>query len=397
MCRALDPGDTEARVGRRTRCYNPNKQTARKNCTILVDSDFKTIVAQSYYFPSELEGKAEYNCANENPLTMSEFDGQGDDYTAETMTDHLVIGPLRQDHDWVVVCVDPLSLLPHNHPYPNAADTFAVHVVRRALPMLKHIPTEAEAQLILDRWMQQQRFICQSNEQNLFTACAVLRGMIAQGLCADSLFAPVQTIVDALDTSARRRSFGRMCFSMFRMGMYMRRWRGPGTPFPWEEDQTTRLVTAETVSASLIGQHDPETAVALDYVSTYDDGAVGVLTNCVRMNARLLMAYFEEDWLAADAMDALHNLPPVSTNVRALVPRHKKPRHVHTLLPFDRDSLISLVDQCVHGSYCIRMGSAKLVASSMLLYHSAFKTRGRDVPWSDEDVVSRLYLLANII
>jgi hypothetical protein len=42
--------------------------------------------------------------------------------------------------------------------------------------MLKHIPTEAEAQLILDRWMQQQRFICQSNEQNLFTACAVLRG-----------------------------------------------------------------------------------------------------------------------------------------------------------------------------------------------------------------------------
>ena len=157
-----------------------------------------------------------------------------------------------------------------------------------------------------------------------------------------------------------------------------------------------RPVTVATVSPSLVGQTDPETGVPLDFVSTPSDGTVGVLINAFRFEARKLMSYFEEDWLPADAMNALRNLQSVSTNTRALTPRHKKPRYVHTLLPNDRDSLISLVDQCVHGDYCIRMASSKLVSTSMLLYYSAFKTGGRGAPWSDEDV-SRLELLANII
>ena len=169
-----------------------------------MDSEFKAIVAPSYYFPSELQQrKVAYNCSNQNELTMTDFDGQGHDYRADMGTDHLVIGPLRTLGEWTVVCIDPLNLLPYNHPHPSAEDTFSAHVTRRALPMLKHIPTSDEAQLILGRWMQHRRFTCRSNEQNLNIACAALLGMLAHNLCADDLFVPVQTIVNALDNQEK--------------------------------------------------------------------------------------------------------------------------------------------------------------------------------------------------
>ena len=63
MCKELDQGDNEVRQGRRTRCFNPDRETARKQCTVLVDSEFRTVVTPSFYTPGELQRKnVPYEC-----------------------------------------------------------------------------------------------------------------------------------------------------------------------------------------------------------------------------------------------------------------------------------------------------------------------------------------------
>ena len=136
----------------------------------------------------------------------------------------------------------------------------------------------------------------------------------------------------------------------------------------------------------------------LDYISRGDtDGADCVLTNCMRMHARLFMSYFEDDWLEDDdAMGALYDLQPASIGTRALAPRHRKPtRYVHSLLPIDGGSLISLVNRCINGHMCIRMGSARMVLTACMLYYAAFKTTS-GVTWTEEDA-SWLEALDNIV
>ena len=76
----------------------------------------------------------------------------------------------------------------------------------------------------------------------------------------------------------------------------------------------------------------------------------------------------------------------------------KPTRFVNSLLPLDNnDTLINLIDDCVNGRLCLRMGSARLVLTAVMLYYAAFNTRGTRVPWSDADIFESLELLDNIV
>ena len=399
MCRQLDADDNEVKPGRRTRCFSPAKETARKQCTVLVDSEFRTVVTPSFYTPGELQRKnVPYECSNQDQIMMGDFEGQGDDFSIRHAVSHIVIGPTRVDGEWVVKCMDPESLVPHGQPPPQEGDVLSLNNTRRGMRIAGYVPTEEECIIVLRRWADERRWVCPADRTKLQTASCFLRSLQANNLCADHLFQPVNELVTALDTRAKEASFKSMVSHLFLLGMYQRRWTGEGTPYPFAESDTRRLVTQANVSQSLRGRLDPETRAPLDYVSSGDiDGAEGVLTNCMRMHGRMFMAYFEaEDWLDDDAIGILNDLQAASIGTRALVARHKKPtRYVHQLLPTDGGTLISLVESCILGQACIRMGSARMILSACMLYYSAFKTTG-GVPWTDEHV-KMLEVLDNII
>ena len=138
--------------------------------------------------------------------------------------------------EWRVICLDPMSLLPHNHPQPQEGETLPMHAIRRATSILRFMPDRVECELILERWRQERRWICQSSEANLFTASACVRGLLRHSSCADDIFEPVRLIVAALDTADKRQTFNQLCYAIFYQGMFQRRWAGEKTPFPILED-----------------------------------------------------------------------------------------------------------------------------------------------------------------
>ena len=404
MCRALAADDTQPKPGRRTRCFDPTKDgSRRKTCQILVDNGFATIVPPSYYLPSELQRRQiDYTCGNDNPLMLGPFEGQGDDWSVEYSADHLIVGPVHSDGAWRTSCVDPASLLPFNAPPVTAGDTLSAAATTRAMPVLHYIPDRDECQHILNRWNDETKWICRSHQQNLFVVSACVRGLTYHRLCADDVFAAVPTIATNVAVSA---SFRDLCHSLWLMGMYQRRWRGPGTPYPIEERDTFAAVTRATVSPRLVGQYDPVTGVPLDAISTAADGAANLLVNCVRMHARHALALLQDrSWLASqEASNALANLCPASLNVQALVPRGTQPtRFVHSLLPMPGSTLLQLIQRCASGQECIRMGSAKLVLTAVMLNFAQTRSSTRDAPWRAQtveqgDPIMLLDRLSNII
>ena len=401
MCRQLDADDDQVKVGRRTRCFHPDRPAGnRKTCRTLVSREFKTLVSPSYYFPTELQRRGVgYECHNQNEIMLSDFAGQGEGYAAEFQTDHLIVGPVKADGSWIVRCSDPQSLLPGDAPPPPSGSTFSARHTRRAAQIVGYVPTRDECTHILERMTDEWNKLCRDSRENMELVTGFVRGLLVHHYCSDDLFSPVQDIVDGLDGREKRVAFMEFTRHLFLMGMYQRRWTGEGS-YPFEENQTRRLVTPQTVARSLRGKTDPETQASLDYVSSNsNDGAEGVLVNCVRLHARKVMNYFEDDWLSPEGMDALRAVQPASIHLRALLPRHVKPtRFVNSLLPLDNnDTLINLIDDCVNGRLCLRMGSARLVLTAVMLYYAAFNTRGTRVPWSDADIFESLELLDNIV
>ena len=100
-----------------------------------------------------------------------------------------------------MLCLDPMSLLPHNHPQPQEGETLPMNAIRRATSILRFIPDRDECELILERWRKERRWICRSSEANLFTASACLRGLLRHNSCADDMFDPVEVIVETQVTS----------------------------------------------------------------------------------------------------------------------------------------------------------------------------------------------------
>ena len=405
MCRALATDDTEAKPGRRTRCFDPAKDgSKRKTCQILVDHEFATIVPPSLYLPSELQRRGiRYECGNENPILMTAFDGQGDNFSVEYSCDHLIVGPLHDNDEWKVFCTDAEALIPHGARV-IFGDTFDANVTRRAMHILRFIPNAGECQRIVARWDEEVKWVCQAQQRNLFAASATIRGLHEHGYCADDLYDTVNAIVEHINTTAEGKAFQRLCKSLFLMGMYQRRWQGPGKPFPIEEADTHINVTAANVSAELIGTLDDETGAPLDHIGTHSDGAAGVLVNCVRKHGRRAMELLEDmSWLHSDdAAEALGHLTPASLHVRALEPRGSIPtRFVHSLLPMPGSRLIELVRNCLEGRECVRMGSAKLVLTAFMLHFAHGKTI-RNPAWRAQthaqgDIIPLLDKLSNII
>ena len=187
--------------------------------------------------------------------------------------------------------------------------------------------------------------------------------------------------------------------------MFQRRWAGEKTPFPIFEEDTHVHVSPSAIGRRLRGKTDPETGVQLDYISTYADGAVGMLTNAVLMHSRTALRLLEDrSWLEnPEAEVALRLLEPASLNARALQPRGTHPnRFVHSLLPDDFSTLTQTVRGCANGSMCVRMGSRALCQSALMLYYAAFDKSHRGVPWkkqTDEqgDPLRLMESMANII
>ena len=152
MCSALSSTDTLVKPGRRTRCYDPTKGR-RKQCIILVPHSFKTLAPPSLYFPGEMQRRGiPYTCSNRSEILMGDFDGQGDSYTANHSTDHLICGPIKLDDEWCVSCTDPESLLPFNTSPPLQGEEMDRHATKRAVKVLRFLPTREECELILERW-----------------------------------------------------------------------------------------------------------------------------------------------------------------------------------------------------------------------------------------------------
>lgn len=411
MCRALPITDTQAKPGRRTRCFDPTKvNTKRKTCRVLVPHTFPSIAPPSYYFPTELQRRGiEYSCANPNMLLMAPFDGQGDDWTADMSTDHLAIGPMYHEGDgeWQMTCVDPEALLPHGADPPARGESLDRDATHRALAVICYLPTAEECSAIVGRWEAERKWICRSRQQHLFTASALLRGMLTSHCCADELFAPVATIVDGVQSKEAARGLKQLCEALFLMGMYQRKWKGPGTPFPMDEEDTVDAVTPASISPQLRGKRDADLG-PLDYIGTASDGAAGVLVNLVRLNGRRAMQLIDDSsWLdTAEAQNAFLELRPVSLHSRALEPRGSTPtRLVHKLLPSPSTSALArldhLVNRCLNGVECIRMGSARLVLTAMMLHFAAGKSV-RNPAWKTQtatqgDPVLLLHNLSNII
>ena len=167
------------------------------------------------------------------------------------------------------------------------------------------------------------------------------------------------------------------------------------TRVPFLEQDTRVLVTPAAVAQSLVGATDPDTGAPLDYISnSQTDGAEGLLSNCVLYHGRNLLVCLDDDQLCDS--DSLRNLSACTSNVRTLVPRNKSNPFVHTLLPADYDTIGGLAFRCMRGQMCIRMASAKLILSAVMLYYSLFTSTGRDAVWSDDDV-ARLHELDNIV
>ena len=396
MCRRLAADDTEVRAGRKTRCFNPDRETKRKQCLTLVPHYFRTVVSPSFYLPSELQRQnVEYSCINPNQLIMDEFEGQGQNFTIQHAADHIIVGPMLGNGRWGVRCVDPSALVPHGAPVIGEGETLNFRDTKRAMQITGFVPTQEDCQLILDRWQNERRWICNLGRENLNTGMAFVRSLRAHNLCSDDLFEPVSEIVEALTTRDATSNFKRMVGHLFSMGMYMRRWAGEGTPYPWLEADTHILVTL--VSQSLRGQVDPDSRLPLDYISTNSaDGTAGLLVNLVRMHGRLFLSYLEDNVLDQNTISALRNIQVASISTRSLVPRHKKPtRYVHQLLPIDGETLVSVVNRCMLGQMCIRMGSSRLITTATMLFYAAFSSAS-GAPWSDEDIAN-LEQLDNII
>ena len=406
MCRALADGDTLARVGRRTRCYDPTKDgSKRKQCRVLVRHAFATVVPPSYYLPGELQrAQVGYECANDNQLLMAPFDGQGQEYTVEHATDHIVIGPVFSDGTWAVACMDPASLVPYGATPPAAGDTLDARSTRRAMRFFRYLPTAEECRKILERWDAERRHVCRDDYANLFATMAAVRGLVEHELTSELLFEPVRIICATVNTSAKRRRFRELCYSLWSLGMYQRRWAGPGRAYPIEEDDTLRHVTAAHVSPELAGQTDPVTGVPLDEISTAADGAEGLLVNAMRMHGRRILELLDDaSWLGnVEAEVELPVLEAASLHAQALVPRATQPsRLVHSLLPVDGMTIRQTAQSCVDGQMCIRMGSARLCLSAVMLSF-ALGSPGRDEPWRQQtaaqgDPILLLDRLANII
>ena len=338
---------------------------------------------------------------------MAPFDAQGvEEYSAEHAAGHIVMGPLYLNgSSWQVFCLEPEALVQYNMAMPGPDDRFDREMLWRAMPILKYLPDEPECRNILDRWRTELRYICTADQPRAFAAMACLRGLVDEGICADQLFEPVTVIVESCDTAEKQRRLRDLCYALWYMGMYQRRWAGPGTAYPILEDDTHVQVTEAAVSDELLGEVDPETGAALDEISTFHDGAVGLLGNCVRMHARRALDLMEDaTWLGDPvAQRVLQGVRPASLHVRALVPRHTLPsRLVHSLLPADRSTLRSLIQRCVDGSECIRMSSARLCLSAVMLWFATGRPTPAGAPWRQQtagqgDPILQLHRLANII
>ena len=139
---------------------------------------------------------------------------------------------------------------------------------------------------------------------------------------------------------------------LWSLGMYQRRWAGPGREYPIEEDDTLRHVTAARVSPELAGQTDPVTGVPLDEISTAADGAEGLLVNAMRMHGRRILELLDDpSWLGdVEAQVELPVLEAASLHAQALVPRAMQPtRLVHSLLPVDGMTIRQTAQSCVDG------------------------------------------------
>lgn len=376
MCRALGPNDTTSRPGRRTRCF-ASDGPKRKNCQVLVPHAFETIAAPSYYLPSELQrAKIGYACANPDQSNDA-FEGQGDAYNVTFAVDHLVYGPVFNGTNHVVKCVDS------EYVRPGAS-------VRSALDIISYAPTSDNAAQIYARWTAEARYTCPNSLPMLERMKQWVNELTQQNLCSDQLFAPVIDIIEVIDTPQKRKIMKKLCSHVFYQGMYQRRWRGPGTPFPIEEDDTLADAQAnQEVSSSLVGATDDQAGVPLDYISTVAaDDVEGVLLNAVRMHGREALALLDDtSWLGSARAAAAMSSLKCANKVRALEPRGSTPsRFVHSLLPDDRITLRDTTARCINTAgqqMCIRMGSHRLVLTALMLYY-ALPRPPSNAPWSQQ-------------
>lgn len=389
MCRQLAPDDTEPRTGRRTRCFDPSKDgSKRKTCQILVPHTFGTIVPPSYYIPSQLQRAGiEYTCDNPDPIMGGTFEGQGADYNVHLGAAHLIVGPVFERGEWVVLCRSPATLLPYGLPayvaVPRVFDRFdTVNIMSK----LKYIPTSDDCTAIADRLAQETRFICRDGHRDLDAIAASVRGLVEHELCADQTFEPVRKIIAATNTEGKRGSLRELCFHLWNMGMYSRRWAGKGTPFPFSVVATKIRVTDASRSADLAGRRDPLLSVPLDYISALEEGdeAEGVLVNAVRYHTRCAFELLHNcEWLEDDeAQESLQNLRCATSDRLALVPRASAPtRFVHSLLPSSQDTIYEIVERVGNNAFCIRMASSLVIMSAIMLCAALGPLSVAGAPW----------------
>ena len=198
MCQQLSALDTGPKAGRTTRCFDPEKESNRKTCTVLVPHSFKTIAPPSFWSGGELQRmEIGWTCPEINHYIGGPFEGQGEDFTSEHSTDHIVVGPIKVGGIWQVNCVYSPSLLLHNSPMPGPFDTFNRMETRHALGLIGYVPDRDQAEAIIARWDNERKWLCPSSQENMNIASAFVRGLIGYHMSSDDLCEDLRTVVSS--------------------------------------------------------------------------------------------------------------------------------------------------------------------------------------------------------
>ena len=365
MCRELAPFE-KRQFGRQTMCIDPSEDRSRaKVCKYLLPSNFETIVPPSYYVPSELKySKIPYECSSANVISMMPF-------PKGPNTTHVIIGPLKSKGHWQMYCLDEQF-------FTNSLVALVVYV-----------PTSLECDVILKRWQREisDKNICPQDVAVVVRIAKVVTHLQDTGRCSDQLYKSVKEISSCVSWNFQKKTIERLCMHIWHLGMYSRRWAGPGRRYPFEETQTLITVLEHTTSEHLRNKSDEITGEPLDYISDVADGSVGLLINCIRMHSREALNIIKnrKNWMCGDKT---YTFMCANYHARALVPRQDYPSSfVHSILPYQTSehskTLEEVLERCATGRQCIRTASVTLLLTAIMIHFAVAKSDD-EIPWMED-------------